>query len=505
MNNSKDSNNLVSGKTVAKNTIYNLIGYGFPLLVAIIFIPPLIKGLGEERFGILSLSWVIIGYFSFLDFGIGRSLTKIIAEKIGLNQSDEIPGIFWTSFFLMLIISSFGTIVLLFSTSYLVQNIFKISESLKEETLSSFYVIAVTIPIVATTAGLRGVLEAYQKFALINVIRINLGVFTFLSPLLCLIFTNSLFWIVFVLSIIRLLIWIIYLFQCFRINSELRDSKSKFEKKLIKPILSLSGWITVSNVVGPMIIYLDRFLIGAILSAVAITFYITPYEVVTKLLLVPGALTGVLFPAFSSSYLNSPEVTRKLFTRGVKFIFIFLYPIVLILLTFSYEIMNLWLGNNFAEKSTFVMQMLSIGVLLNSLAYIPFTYLQGIGRPKIPALVILIELPFYIGAMWFAINYWGINGAAVVWLFRIVIDTAIMFAFSEKLNSFPVISLSKIFISMILVLILIVPLTITDIFIKIFFVGIILAIFIVLVWKVLLLIDEKVFLIEKFKIIKIQI
>ena len=276
MNNFKDSNNLVSGKTVAKNTIYNLIGYGFPLLVAILLIPPLIKGLGEERFGILSLSWVIIGYFSFLDFGIGRSLTKIIAEKIGLNQLDEIPGIFWTSFFLMLLISSIGTIGLLFSTNYLVQNIFNISESLKEETLSSFYVIAVTIPIVATTAGLRGVLEAYQKFALINVIRINLGVFTFLSPLLCLIFTKSLFWIVLLLSIIRLIIWIIYFFQCFRINSVLKHSTTKFEKKLVKPILSLSGWISVSNVVAPMIIYLDRFLIGAILSAVAITFYTKP-------------------------------------------------------------------------------------------------------------------------------------------------------------------------------------------------------------------------------------
>jgi O-antigen/teichoic acid export membrane protein len=75
-------NELISGRTVAKNTMYNLFGYGLPLLVAVLLIPPLIKGLGEEKFGILSLSWVIVGYFSFFDFGIGRALTKIIAEKI---------------------------------------------------------------------------------------------------------------------------------------------------------------------------------------------------------------------------------------------------------------------------------------------------------------------------------------------------------------------------------------------------------------------------------------
>ena len=449
--------------------MYNLIGYSFPLLVAVILIPPLIKGLGEERFGILSLSWVVIGYFSFLDFGIGRSLTKIIAEKIGLNKSSEIPGIFWTSFYLMLIISSIGTIVLLLGSSYLVNNILNISDSLKGETLASFYVIAVTIPIVATTAGLRGVLEAYQKFALINIIRINLGVFTFLSPLLCLIFTKSLFWIVFVLSIIRLIIWIVYLFQCFKINSELRGSEAKFDKKLIKPIFSLSGWITVSNVVAPMIIYLDRFLIGAVISAVAITYYITPYEVVTKLLLVPGALTGVLFPAFSATYLNDPDTAKKLFNRGVKFIFIFLYPIVLVLINFSYEGMNLWLGPTFAERSTFVMQMLAVGVLLNSLAYIPFTFFQGIGKPKVPALVNLLELPFYCLLMWVATSRWGIEGAAIVWVLRIAIDAAILFIITQKLTAAILFNSSSMFLFLAMISILIISILISDIIFKFIF------------------------------------
>ena len=86
----------------------------------------------------------------------------------------------------------------------------------------------------------------------------------------------------------------------------------------------MSGWMTVSKIiVAPMIIYLDRFLIGAIISAVAITYYITPYEVVTKLLLIPGALTGVLFPAFAATYLNDPATTKKLFNKGVKFILSF--------------------------------------------------------------------------------------------------------------------------------------------------------------------------------------
>jgi O-antigen/teichoic acid export membrane protein len=102
VNKSEDLSYLFSGRHVAKNTVYNLLGYGIPLVFAVILIPPLINELGEEKFGILSLIWMVIGYFSFFDFGIASSLTKIVSEKIGANKNEDIPGIFWLSLVLML-------------------------------------------------------------------------------------------------------------------------------------------------------------------------------------------------------------------------------------------------------------------------------------------------------------------------------------------------------------------------------------------------------------------
>jgi O-antigen/teichoic acid export membrane protein len=65
--------NLTSGRLLARNTIWNLIGQLVPLLVGMVAIPPLVRGLGIDRFGLLSLVWVIIGYFSFFDLGLGRA------------------------------------------------------------------------------------------------------------------------------------------------------------------------------------------------------------------------------------------------------------------------------------------------------------------------------------------------------------------------------------------------------------------------------------------------
>lgn len=492
-----DSKKLYSNKLVAKNTAYNLLGYGIPLLLAIIFIPMLIKQLGYEKFGILNLAWVVIGYFSFLDFGIGKSLTKIIAEKMGLNLQESIPGYFWTSLILMLGFSTIVSFFLFLAVPFLVNDFFKVTKELKNESIHAFYALVISIPIVTTTAGLRGVLEAYQKFGIINILRTFLGGFTFITPLICLIFTNNLLWIVISLIILRIFIWVLYFLNCLKVNSNLK-SKVAFNSALFKDVIKLSGWITVSNIIGPLFIYLDRFFIGALISVSAITYYATPYEVITKLLLIPGALVGVLFPIFSATYLNDPKFSASLFKRGIKFIFLLLYPIILIVISFAYEGLNLWVGKDFAINSTFILQMLSFGVLVLSIAYVPFHFLQGIGKPDIPAIVNLIELPFYLLILWYALINFGINGAALVWTVRIFIDAIILLYFSQNISK-NIIDFKLYFSFSLLICVLIVPVFFSSFLFKISFVSSILFILLILSWNYFLEYEEKEFLILKLK------
>lgn len=488
---------IYSGKSVAKNTIYNLLGYGLPLLFAIVLIPPLIKGLGEERFGILSLVWIVIGYFSFFDFGIGRTLTKIIAEKIGAKQTNEIPGIFWTSFYLIICFSLIGTIGLVFSNHYLVYELFNISKNLQKEVLQAFYILAISIPIVTISAGLRGTLEAYQKFAVISIIRIILGAFTFIVPVVCLIFTDNLVWIVTFLSLTRLIIFVLYLIQCFNLIENLK-TKIKFDISLVKPIIRLSSWMTVSNLVGPLIIYLDRFLIGVLISAEAIAYYATPYEVITKLLLIPAAIVGVLFPAFSATYLSDRNFSEKLFNRGVKYSFVIIFPIILFIIFFSSEGLNIWLGSNFVVASSFILKILCIGVLINSLAHLPFSLLQGIGRPDIVSKLQLIELPIFISLLFVVTKNYGINGVVMVWLFRIVVDAILLFFVSKGFLKFKFDYLIIVLICF-SILTLSFPFFIDNLFARIISITIFYTIFVLLVWNYLLVDEEKNFFINKLK------
>ena len=50
------------------------------MVAALAAVPFLMHYLGQERLGVLSLVWVIVGYFSFLDMGLGRAVTVAVAS-----------------------------------------------------------------------------------------------------------------------------------------------------------------------------------------------------------------------------------------------------------------------------------------------------------------------------------------------------------------------------------------------------------------------------------------
>ena len=484
MNDKKENNtNLTSGSLLAKNTLWNMLGLILPLLVGVIAMPYLIHGLGNARFGVLSIAWMVIGYFSIFDFGLGRALTKMIAEQLGRGDIKTIPPLFWTGMSIMMCAGIIASIIVGLLSENIVFSWLNIDAVLKQETLSTFYILAFSIPFVIATTGFRGVLEAHQQFAIVNIIRIPLGLLTFLGPLAVLPFSNSLDSIVMVLLIGRVIGVYVYYVFCVKAVPSIKDCIS-VDRSMVKPLLSYGGWMTVTNVIAPLMVYLDRFLIGSVLTMTAVSYYVAPYEVVTKLVMIPMGLIGVLFPAFSTMLSSDRGMAALYFQRAINIIFYFMFPVFLFVNMFSYEAIELWLGNDFAEYSTVVMQWLSIGVFLNCVARVPFVLVQSAGRPDLMAKLGLIALPLYLIGLWYALNNFGIEGAAIAWTLRVLIDTVAFFFLSGKI--FPeVLAVSRILTGKLLVasLILLLVTFIHGMILKLVLLLILCPIFLFIAWN----------------------
>lgn len=419
------------GHLLAKNSLWNLAGLVLPLLVAIVTVPLLLKGLGTERFGVLTLVWSGIGYFSLFDMGLSQALTKLVAEKLGLGRGEEIPGLVWTGLTVMVGMGVLGSLAVAALAPWLVQNLLKIGAELHTEASASFFILSVTIPVVVATAGLCGVLEAHQRFDLINLVRVPLGLFNYLSPLVVVLFSRNLVWVVGALALGRLVFAACYGWLCLREVPSLR--RLCYDRRSVGPLLSYGGWTTVTNLIAPLMIYMDRFLIGAVVSVAAVAYYTTPFEVIFRLTVVPVAIVGALFPAFAAGLARDRQRVVALFERGIHYIFLILFPLTLIIVTLAGEGLELWLGSEFAANSRAVLRWLMVGVFINGFARVPFNLILAQGRPDMTTKLFLAELPLYLIGLWFLARWYGIEGVAIAWTLRIACDTVIFFGITARL------------------------------------------------------------------------
>lgn len=417
----------VSSKSILKNAAHNLLGQGLPLVVAFYCIPHLITVLGVERFGFLTLIWVVVGYLSIFDLGLGQALTKLVAEKIGHGEHDKIPPLFWTAMWLMCGLGVAGLLIGEMLIPYLIDHMFNLPPALKQEAQSALVVAVLSLPFVIVSTGSRGVLEAFQRFDLVNWIRIPLGIFNFAAPLLVATYlANDLSEITAVLVFARFIFLCATMWLCFKINPALRPVQ-KIQSALLKPLFSFGGWMTLTNLIGPMMVYLDRFVIGALISMSAVAYYVTPYEAITKMWIIPSALIGALFSAFSANLAGHVERAVKQFENATFGIFLLMLPITMLVMAYASEGLTLWLGHDFAIHAVSVFQILAIGVFINSIGRVPSVFIQAAGRPDITAKLHLLQLPIYLLGLWYALGRWGVDGAAIIWVARIVLDNVVLF------------------------------------------------------------------------------
>ena len=422
----------IHGRLLARNTLFNLAGQAAPLLMGVLCIPPIIAGLGAERFGILALAWAVLGYFNIFDLGLGRATTKFVAETLGRGEHARVPALVWTAVTTQAGFGLVGATVLALLTPLLVERVLNIPPALIEEARLSFYLLSVSIPVVLVTTSLRGTLEAAQRFDLVNALRAPASAAVFVLPLIGIWLGWALPGVVGLLVAARLLMLFLHYGLCRHVFPEFHGLP-RLDATSLRTLLAYGGWVTVSSAVGPILTYLDRFMLGVLATLGAVTFYSAPYEMVTRLWVFPASLMATIFPAFSALG-GEPQRREALAARSVKYILVLLGPVVVAVLAVASDVLRLWLGPEFAVQSTRALQILAAGVLINSLAFVPFALLQAVGRPDLPAKLHILELPLQAILVWWLVGSFHITGAAMAWTARVAVDAVLLYAVCGRLS-----------------------------------------------------------------------
>ena len=418
---------LTSSSLLIRNTSLNILGEAWTFLVLLVAMPKLVSFLGNTAFGLFSLAWVVIGYLTFLDIGVNRAATKFVSEHLATRDERAIETVVRTALLTNVVLGFAGGVLIVVSTPFLVASVFNISADLRNEARLTFYAVALVVPVLLTQGILRAVLSSYQRFGWINVV--NAAATTAQWALAAILAWRhfGVAFVVLTMVIVRLLATAVYAIVLSRLLPTFELFRPHCLQTTAK-LLRFGSWVSVSQVIGPVLVYLDRVLIASFASLGAVTLYTVPYEVMTRLRVVPSSMMNALYPAFSERGLDGQQAQlQRLYERSVRYLLVVLLPGILFLVVLGPDALSLWMGRSFAIQSAAVLQILALGVLANGIAYIPYNMLQAVGRPDLTGKFHLLELAPYVVLCFVLIPRWGIEGAALASTVRFALDAGLLF------------------------------------------------------------------------------
>ncbi len=407
--------------SLKRNALWNLAGSGIPLLAGVALIPYTLGKLGNEAFGVLTLIWALIGYFSLFDFGVGRALTFQLSRLAAVGQEMQTGPVLRAGLLLTCAAGLFGVVLVGILAPGLATQWLKIGPSLQGDARLAFLIAAIGVLPTTVTSGLRGALEGLDRFAASNLGRIALGVWMFVLPALSVYAHGpSLSMITLYLVLGRTLVLALMAFQ---LRQFLFAGGSPLGMQHFKGLWSYGFWVTVTGIVGPLMVYGDRFFVSAAVGADQLPLYAIPQEALLRLLLIPMALTGALLPRLAAmDERRAAETYHQTYRRvGVSML-----AVCILAAALAFPVLSLWISTAFAHDALPVVLVLCVGVWVNSLASVSFILLQAKGNPRLTALFHLAELVLYLVVLWVLASRWGLIGAAAAWLARVVLDWVLL-------------------------------------------------------------------------------
>src|SRR5262249_499457 len=303
---SREPATLTPSSLLARNATLNLATEGWIFLVLLAAMPKLLSFMGETSFGLFSLAWVVIGYLTFLDIGVNRAATKFVSQHLVEQDHESVLQVIRTAFAANLALGLAGGLVVILVCPYLVHSVLKVSPELEGQARLTFYAVGLAVPTLLVQGVFRAVLSSYQRFGWINIVN---AVTTAIQWILATILAWRGYGVALVVLstvFVRIVATAAYGFALYRIQPDLHSFPARRLYGLSK-LVRFGSWVSISQVVSPVLVYVDRVLIASFVSLGAVTLYTVPFEMMTRLRVIPSSLAATLYPAFSERGMGGQE------------------------------------------------------------------------------------------------------------------------------------------------------------------------------------------------------
>jgi len=399
-------------RKVLRNTAWNYLGLLFNIAVRLAVLPFVVHRLGNDAFGIYSIVSVVIGYASLLEFGIGTSLSKFVAELGARKEFARLNAMIGTAIVMYLVLGVTGCAVLILLTGTFVHTVFNIPVDLVEAAKIVFIISACAFT-VSFVIGIYGnIIHGLQRHDIFNKILIFMSALRNIGGVVVLWLGYGLVEFVAYQALSGIAGISAMAFFAKRLLPQISMIPRQFDWGAVRTITNFSFAVFINQISSKFMGTLDKIIVGIFLPVSQVTIYSIGVTVVLLLWRIPAMVTSALTPASSElDALQRPEAIQTMVRRGMKYTSVLGAAIFLVSGVLAEPLIRVWMGEGY-EQSARVLQILLVGFSMLVVIAPNLQVMVGIGRPYINTIYAVAQIALNLTLGPLLVWKFGIYGAA---------------------------------------------------------------------------------------------
>lgn len=401
------------------------------MLVSLMTVPAFVHAIGKHRYGVVATLMLILGYSGVVNLGLGKATSQRIAA-LGAADGRQSASVLWTSVVVNFALGVVGGFLVWPFASYLLEHRMEMDGALRSEVSATLPWVLFAFPVTTLSGVLAGALVGVERFLLMNAILVTNTCLLQVVPLLVAMSVSVALDTVVASIVILNVVCIFALFAAVYLVI-IKDHGFRFSFAEARRLLTYGGWVALTSLVGPLMTVADRFVIGAVQGAAAVTEYNVPYRLGVRTTVLSNAVSRALFPRLSGPSTDGAKMDR-VFEAVFRSLLVVGTPLTVLAVVVIEPFLSVWISEDFGLAAGRIGRVLCVGFWANGLALLPLTKLMADGKPDLVAKAHLSELVPYFIAMGVGLHFFGVVGAAVAFSLRVALDFVVLSVMSNTFS-----------------------------------------------------------------------
>ena len=403
------------GRIVALNVAGRYVMLGLEMVVGLLMLPFNANHLGASEYGLWMLAVSVVAYFPILDLGLGNAMERAVAHHRAERDPEAINEVAST---LVFVFAATGLLALVVVTG-VAWNIGRIFDLPSEQAHTGrllMMMIGAQVAIGLPFTIFGGVVNGFQRTYLNAIVSACVSLSVVVVNVVVLSTGGGLVELVGLMTATRLLGYVAYRLNAYRVFPLLRIRPALFRKARLRELTGFGAWMMMQAASCKVNYGSDVVVIGAFLSTGSVAVWTVAQRLADAVLQVTNQLNYVLFPiVVGADTSRRTDRLAEVLVQGTRLSLATILPVAGSLALLADAVVVGWTGPKYAAAGLIV-KILAMVVTVRVGSWTANTVLLGAGSHRLVAISNLITAVINVALSVALIRWMGLPGVALATL-----------------------------------------------------------------------------------------